>query len=347
MILFKFSYFQGDSPYNSMKQFNLSLLLCYLLNYSFAQSFIVDPPGKKKPDEFALNLVTILNDAPVKFSHIKGKLLAQTDTIHLQSQIYQVKTFIPGSVIGRIVLDSTIYTEYFFGEFENAEEAKIQMELLSSKMSKALNRRVVILKKDNGADANTVLEHKFAYTFHNGFFHYNFSLQVNKVLTRDTYRIVFQVFSGKPSYYNWIMKNEPIGSFNFTKAIKNNIEIIDKLPSKSGCPVEVPPFTCVGISARNDTSFIEYNKKGFDGLVNAKSEFDAFFGSIRSGLSTEYVYFNQNAKIPVYRKVAFVKFDDIDKPKRKTVYLTLQEKSQGSQLPNGKKEYEVILSFGY
>ncbi|MFX9127598.1 hypothetical protein ABTN71_19520, partial [Acinetobacter baumannii] len=80
-----------------------------------------------------MNLITVLNDAPSKFSHIKGKLLAKTDTSHLQSQIYQVKTFVPGSVIGRIVVDSTIYTEYFFGEFETIDEARAQMEFISNK----------------------------------------------------------------------------------------------------------------------------------------------------------------------------------------------------------------------
>lgn len=330
-----------------MKQLYIALILAFLSAHLLGQTFIIDQPSKKKPDDFSMNLITVLNDAPSKFSHIKGKLLAKTDTIHLQSQIYQVKTFVPGSVIGRIVVDSTIYTEYFFGEFETIDEARAQMEFISNKISKALNRRVVILKKDNGSDANTILEHKFAYTFHNGFFHYNFSLQINKVLSRETYRIVFQVFSGKPSYYTWIMKNEPVGSFNFTKAIKNNIEVIDKLSSNNGCPVDIPPFSCTGVFSQHDTTFIGYTKIGFDGLINAKSEFDALFGSIRSGLSTEYVYFNLNTKSPVYKQIAFVKFEDIDKPKRKTVYLTLQEKNGDSNLFPNKKDYQVQLSFGY
>jgi hypothetical protein len=312
-----------------------------------AQTFFIEPPVKKNSDNFSLSLINILNDAPSKFSHIKGKLLAKTDTIHLQSQIFQVKIFIPGSVIGRLVMDSTIYTEYFFGEYESPDEAREQLELINNKIIKALNKRIVVLKNEYRNDANSILEHKFAYTLHSGFFHYNMSLQANKVISRNTYRVVFQVYSGKPNYYNWIMKNEPVGSFNFIKFIKNNVDVIDKLHTANACPVDIPPFNCVGILERNDTTFIHYNKTGFDGLANAKSEFDAFFGSIRSGLGTDYIYFTQALKPPIYKRVAFVKFDDVDKPKRKTIYLSLLDKPVDSNSIVIKKEYQIMLSISY
>ncbi|MGL1204241.1 hypothetical protein ACSTK6_00360, partial [Vibrio parahaemolyticus] len=66
-----------------MKQLYIALILAFLSAHLLGQTFIIDQPSKKKPDDFSMNLITVLNDAPSKFSHIKGKLLAKTDTIHL------------------------------------------------------------------------------------------------------------------------------------------------------------------------------------------------------------------------------------------------------------------------
>jgi len=329
-----------------MKKAILIILILFYISKLTAQQFRIEMPNTKRVEEFTYNLINILNDAPFNFSHIKGKLITKTDTVHLKSDIYHSKINLPGAVAARYVQDSTKYVEYFFGEFDNIDEAKEAFEALTKKVSKSLAKRVVTLTNDWGNDANTVIENKLAYTFHNGFFHYNISLQVNKVIKTNFWRVVLQVYSGRPNYYNWIMKNEPIGSFNFVKIMKGNIASLYK-ENLTTCPLDLPPFICVGPKKIKDTSYIIYDKTGFSGLLNARSEFDAFFGAVRAGLGSEYVYFIIHAQTPVLRKVAFIKFSDIDNGKRKTIYLSLAEKPNANNTNPYKKEYEIQLSFGY
>jgi len=155
-----------------------------------------------------------------------------------------------------------------------------------------------------------------------------------------------QFYSGRPNYYYWIAKNEPIGSFNFVKTMKGNRSLLFR-ENQTTCPIELPPFSCSGTKVLRDTSYIIYSKTGFAGLMNARSEYEFFLGAIRAGLGSEYVYFNTYAQAPTIRRMAFVRFDDIDKGKRNTIYLTLAEKPNQNTINPYKKEYEILLSFGY
>jgi len=328
-----------------MKKLAGIILLSCSISLLSAQTFYIDYPKTK--DAFTYDLIRILNDAPSKFLHLKGKLLGKTDTIHLQSQIFQLKSMLEGATAGRYVQDSTFYVEYFFGQYQTVEEAMQAQKILTSKIAKALNSKVVILTNNWGNDNNTVIEKKIAYCMHNGFFHYNMVVQVNKVIKNNSYRLVFQVYYGRPDYYYWIMKNEPIGSFNLTLGIRNTMASFNTIYT-DGCPTDIAAFTCKGKYYRNDTTFVDYYKTGFAGLLNARSEYDAVFGNIRAGLGSDYVYFTINTQSPVLRKVAFVKFEDIDKPKRKTIFLSLNETSNTNSItPPPEKEYEMDLTFAY
>ena len=328
-----------------IKLSGILFLSCAFSIVSLAQSFSFEIPKRK--DAFTNNLLSILNDAQFRFAHVKGKLLSKTDTVHLQSQIYQNKVSLPGSSIARYVQDSTFYLEYFFGEFPNLDDASDAMTDLTAKVSKAMNKRVVVLSHDWGMGGEIIKENKISYAMHNGFFHYNISVQVTKVLLRDSYRLVFQVYSGRPYYYNWIMKNEPYGGFNFVKCVKNTFQFFDD--HSVGCPTEIPMFNCGGKMLSNDSTLISYNKAGFFELLNARSEFDVMFSNLRAGLGSQYVFFTMPYRQPYYRRVAFVKFDDVDKSKRKTLILSLLEKKHliTTDFPSYKREYQIELLFAY
>ena len=321
----------------------LFIFSCFCL-YLNAQTFAFDLSKKKDP--FSYNLLYVLNDAPFKFLHIKGKLLTKTDSVHLKSEIYQNKIPLSGASTARYVQDSTFYIEYFFGEFMNMDDASEALQSLTEKVSKSMKKRVVVLPHDWGEGGEVIKENKISYALHSGFFHYNISIQITKVLKRDSYRLVLQVYSGRPFYYNWIMKNEPYGGFNFINYVKKTYTFFETV--SSGCPTDIPGYSCNGKSLSNDTTFINYKKNGFEGLMNARTEYDVTFSNLRSGLSSEYVYYNVPYKYPCLRKIAFVKFEDVDKSKRKTIIISLMELPRmNSLIPSQKKEYVIDFSFAY
>jgi len=82
--------------------------------------------------------------------------------------------------------------------------------------------------------------------------------------------------------------------------------------------------------------------------MDARTEYDVTFSNLRSGLSSEYVYYNVPYKYPCLRKIAFVRFDDVDRSKRKTMIISLMELSRtNSSIPAQKKEYVIDFSFAY
>ena len=309
-----------------------------------AQNFSFDIPRKK--DAFATNLLSLLNDAQFRFAHVKGKLLSKTDSVHLGSQIYQNKVFLPGATAARYVQDSTFYLEYFFGEYPIIEEASEALNNLTTRVSKAMNNRVVVLSHDWGTGGEIIKENKISYAMHNGFFHYNIALQVTKILMRDNYRLAFQVYSGRPFYYNWIMKNEPFGGFNFVKSVKNTFQFFDN--RSADCPAEIPTFTCRGKTTSSDSTLINYSKDGFFELMQARSEYEVVFSNLRAGLGNQYVFFTVPFRQPYFSRVAFVKFDDVDQSKRRTLILSLVQKNKEITDPSPyKREYKIELIFAY
>ena len=309
-----------------------------------AQGFGVDESRRK--DEFTVNFLYALNDAPFRFVHVKGKMLNKTDSVHLKSQIYQNKITLPGAKTARYVQDSTFYLEYFFDEYSSLEAASMAMKMLTTKISRSMNWKVLVLPYDWGTGGEIIKENKISYALHSGFYHYNMAVLVINVWARGTYRVSLQIYSGKPFYYNWIMKNEPIGGFNFINYVKKTFTFFDS--KSTGCPTDIPAFTCKGKYQQNDSTYISYVKNDFDGLLNARTEFDVTFSNMRSSLGTSWVYYSVYYKYPCLRKIAFVKYEDVDKSKRKTLILSLNELPMNNPMtPVNRKAYTIDLSFTY
>ncbi len=312
-----------------------------------AQGFYIDLP--KKPDDFTLNFLSIMNDAGANFLHLKGKPISTKDTIHLASKIFQSKIKLPGSTNGRLVTDSTIYMEYFFGDFTTIEDAFDAYDKLNNKVSKAIYKRTFI--KDFHLDTNgTVVRlQKMAYCINRGFYHYNISMQIIRLLHNGKFRLMLQVYNGKPQFYYRIIRNEPIGSFIMINSLKINLASIQNEYS-SGCPENVPPFRCLGKKVVNDSIFVTYQKSGFDDYPNARTEFDVYMSNLRVSLGSEYVFYSVPcpAKGPVFKRWAFVNINDLENYKRKTVLLSLLELPNPTLNERGfNKEYAIQLDFTY
>lgn len=330
-----------------MKKIIAILFFLCCCSHIYAQGFIIDFP--KKPDDFTINFLSVINDAGVNFIHLKGKPVSTKDTIHLASKIFQVKVKLPGSTNGRLVTDSTLYLEYFFGDYTAMEDAFGAFDKLNDKVSKALYKHTLL--KDYHLDtAGTVVRlQKLAYCINRGFYHYNISMQIIRLLHNGKFRVMLQVYNGKPQFYYRILRNEPIGSFIMINSLKANLATIQN-EYISGCPATVPPFTCLGKKVVNDTTIVSYQKKGFDDYPNARTEFDVYMSNIRVSLGSEFVFYSLPcpSKGPVFKRWAFVNINDIENYKRKTVILSLLQLPTLIPTSTGySKLYAIQLDFAY
>ncbi|MBC7720375.1 MAG: hypothetical protein H7068_00020 [Pedobacter sp.] len=330
-----------------MKKIILIFFFSAYYCHTTAQGFYIDLP--KKPDDFTVNFLSIMNDAGANFSHLKGKAVITKDTIHLASKIFQTKIKLPGSTNGRLVTDSTIYMEYFFGDFATIEDASDAYNKLNNKVSKAIYKRTFI--KDFHLDTNgTVVRlQKMAYCINRGFYHYNMSMQIIRLLHNGKFRLMLQIYNGKPQFYYRIVRNEPIGSFIMINSLKTNLSSIQN-ENSSGCPENVPPFRCLGKNVKNDSTFVTYQKSGFDDYPNARTEFDVYMSNLRVSLGCEYVFYSLPcpAKGPVFKRWAFVNINDLENYKRKTVLLSLLELPNPTLNERGfNREYAIQLDFTY
>ncbi len=312
-----------------------------------AQTFYVDAP--RKMDDFTDDFLLVLNDAPFNFSHVKGKALATKDTIHQGSKIFNLKVKLKTADASRLVSDSTIYTEFFFGDFFSMEDAFEGFEKLNNRISKALAKRSITIDYNLDTAGMVVKLQKMAYCSNRGFYHYNISFQIIRLLHNGKFRLMMQIYSGKPQFYYRIMRNEPVASFNLINSLKSNLSAIQNEYS-SGCVADITPFVCKGKKFQNDSVFVTYQKTGFEDYPNARSEFDVYMTNLRVSLGSKYVYFMlpSPAKGPVFKRLAFVQMEDIEKTKRKTVLLNLVELPDQIPTPTGfKKQYAIEMVFVY
>ena len=308
-----------------------------------AQRFEIPIPPKG--DKFTKAFISALNNAPDKFIKIRGSMIARYDSIHKSSKVFQCNLNIPGANIARYIEDSTYYLEYFFGEYSNLDEATNAMNALTEKIKASLSDRTVVIMNKKGWD-KLIKENKIGYVFQNGFFHYNVSVQLNTITNSSNIRLVMQIFHGRPVYYNWIAPNLPIGGFNFINAVKKTYAYFSDDP-RTACPNEIPPYICKGKTKSQDTTYVGYYKNGFDGIHNAGTEYDVTFSNLEAGLGHDYVYWTLPCKAPAIKQYAFVKYDDVDKPKRKTILLTLYNYGLLSQNSNPKNDLIIELDFAY
>ncbi|MFY7898818.1 MAG: hypothetical protein ACOVNY_01460 [Chitinophagaceae bacterium] len=322
----------------------LTTILFFLLLYvsGFAQDFFIEYP--KKADDFTDNFLRVVNDAPLRFVHVKGKPTNKQDSIHKGSNTFESKIKLPNSLANRVVVDSTLYVEYFFGDYIDLENAEASFTNLSDKIMKAFSKRVFSKEFPVDSGGSVIKYTKIAYCKNRGFFHFNVSLQIIQLPLSRKYRVLLQVYSGKPQFYYRVMRNEPVASFILVNNLKNNIASLQN--NSYGCPTEIVPFECIGKKISNDSIFLIYQKEGFLDYPNAMSEFDVYMTNIRSSLGTEYVYSYLPVKSPFNKKIAYIHMNDLENPNRKTIFLQLVEKPKNSLLPqNQRKEYVIELVF--
>ncbi len=330
-----------------MKKLGLILFFYCCYCQIFAQGFTIEIPSKT--DAFTNTFLNVLNAAGNDFKQLKGKQINQKDTIHLASKTFTTNIAIKGSTYGRIVTDSTIYAEYYFGDFEVMQEAFDAYDSLQNNVAKAIDDRTFI--KDYHLDTNgsVVRLEKLAYCTNRGFYHFNIALQIIRLLYNGKFRVLLQIYNGKPQFYYRIMKNEPIGSFNMVNVLRNNL---DALQGKdvTTCPVTIPAFTCLGKKLINDTIFISYQKQNFDDYYTVHTEFDVYLSTIRTSLKSEYVFYSVPcpSEGPIFKRWAFVNINDIENYKRKTILLSLVALPEPMLTDYGyKKQYAILLEFAY
>jgi hypothetical protein len=340
------------------KKYTILFLLCSCVCSTNAQDF--DIPFPKKPDDFTQNLLTVLNDAPLKFAHVKGKPINKKDSIHKGSKIFDCKVKLPHQTAARFVQDSTTYIEYFFNDYntlEDAEQAEVQ---LHAKLQKALYKRVMYSTQVFDSTNLLLKQTKIAYTLNRGFFHYNMATQIIRLENANKFKLLFQVYSGKPLYYYKILKNEPIGSFVWIHQLKKNLAAL-QYNSGNDCPTTIETFNCGGRIFNNDTTNITYYKRGYDDYADARMEFDIYTTHIRVSLGADYLFYFIPNKNSLYKQIAFIPINEIDNTKRNTIVLQITDTQQATN--NGflkhidfkknipttvssiKKEFIIALSF--
>ncbi len=303
----------------------------------FAQDFVVESPKKKK-DDFAKSFVKLINDAPNNFKDVKDKAFKGIDSAYPKSRIFHCKVKLQGALSGKLVLDSIGFAEYHFGDFSTIEDAEAVFVNLSNNIAEAMGRKVLFRNNDTGSKSGMVRQTKIAYTQQSGFFHYNVFVQLFKKEGEEKFQLLLKVNGGKPQYYYKVMKTEPINSFMFTTALRGQLSTFQKYKPQ-GCLGDLTPFVCRGTRICGDTTVVFYTKYGFQDVLDGKKEFEISLTNLRACLSEEYVYYLPVPQNNRMREVAFLKVDDIEKKRSKTIHLSLVEQS--------KTDYYLELGFVY
>ena len=304
---------------------------------SYAQDFVIEMPRRR--DEFAQDLISLLNSAPYKFSFIKGKQLSSADSLHPKAKIFLPKMKLKGALSGRIEQDSSFsFIEFVFPDIKTQEEAEASYTNLINKVTEALRKKVLFKKSENDTTSFTK-QTKIAYASHSGFFDFNIIVRLSKINKPDVYRLQLHIDGGKPKYFYRLQKNEPIVSFIFSKPFRQSIQDFEMDFIEKNCLGDIPMFVCNGKKLKGDTVMINYSKKGFHDLPDVKSEFDAMFTNIRAGFNNEYVYSQSLPAANILRQIVFVKYEDMDKPIHKSVHLDLIQQTN--------RNYAIEINFVY
>ncbi len=131
---------------------------------SYAQDFVIEMPRRR--DEFAQDLISLLNSAPYKFSFIKGKQLSSADSLHPKAKIFLPKMKLKGALSGKIEQDSSFsFIEFVFPDIKTQEEAEASYTNLINKVTEALRKKVLFKKSENDTTSFTK-QTKIAYASH-------------------------------------------------------------------------------------------------------------------------------------------------------------------------------------
>jgi hypothetical protein len=322
-----------------MQQKVVATILCVVIVLKLsAQQFIIDLPKQKKND-FANNVVRLLNDAPSYFKETKDKPLKGGDSINYPGiTILQNKIRLKGAAPGRIILDTLPFAEYFYGNYKTLEEAEATQVNITNMVAEALLLKVMF-KNESGTNA-LVKQTKIAFTQNSGFFLYNMLVQIYKQEADSSFNVFFKILAGKPAYFYKIPKNEPVNSFMFASALQAQLNTFQKR-RWDGCLGSIPPFVCSGTRRNGDTLMVVYTKQGgIDDFPEAVKEFEASLANMKVCMKEDYVYYIPNLpKTKVLKEVVFLKMDDIEKQRPKHVKLSLVE--------HHKHDYALELCFVY
>ncbi|MCZ2224169.1 MAG: hypothetical protein LC122_11145 [Chitinophagales bacterium] len=316
--------------------FFCSLLMC-VCN---AQDFHIPYP-KQKRNEFARNFVKVLNSAPNFFKDITDKPLKGVDSIFTDYTTYNNKVKLKGSIYGRIIIDSVATAAYYYGSYNNMEIAEGVYVNLSNQIAEALGGNVLFKTLEGNNNTDWYRQTKIAFTQNSGFFLFNVYVELykNKTDIDSTLIVVLKIKGGKPPFYYKLAHNEPINSFMFASALKARVKTFQRSKFYDECLGEIPPFICRGTRKTKDTLMIVYNKVGCKDLPDSKKEFEAALTNIRVSLSDHYVYYLPPPEKYKIREVVFLRFDDIEIARPKTLNLVLIEVS--------KNNYILELQFIY
>jgi len=312
-------------------------IMCCSTCALFAQDFVVEFPQKKK-DDFAKSFVKLINDAPNKFKEIKDKAFKSVDSTYPKSKVFHCKVKLQGALSSKLVLDSLAFAEYHFGDFATMGDAETVFVNLTNNIAEAMSRKVMFRNNDTGTKTGMIRQTKIAYTQQSGFFHYNVFVQLFRKIGEDKFSVLLKVNGGRPKYYYKVMRTEPIGSFMFATALRSQLGTFQK-HKPQGCLGDLTPFVCRGTRNCGDTVLVFYTKYGFNDPQDGKKEFEISLTNLRTCLGEDYVYYLAPPQNNHIREVAFLRIDDIEKKRSKTIHLSLVEQS--------KTDYYLELGFMY
>jgi len=319
-----------------MKKVAAILFLSLCASLAFAQEYIIDFPKKKKND-FATGLITVLNQVPAKFADLKDKP-AKADETHPSLKAYKIKSKLPGAYSGKYYEDVHPFVEYNFGVFEVKDDAEAAYVKLANMIGDAMNKKVLYRNNDTGNGMGILRETKIAYAMNSGVFGYNIFVQLCQKSAMDKFSICLKIVGGTPAYYYKVIRNEPINSFTFVTAVKSQVEVF-QAQEEQGCIGSIPPFICKGKRTSGDSVMVIYEKCGFEYLPDAKKEFEANLSNLRVSLNDEYVYCLVQPHDTYLREVYFMRFDDVEKEHYKSIRLSLVQRA--------KSDYILELAFIY
>lgn len=302
-----------------------------------AQDFIIPTPKHKK-NEFAKNFIKLLNDAPNIFNEFKDRPLKKIDSTYPNKKIFGINIKLPGTLVGKLVMDTIPFAEFSFPKANTFEDAEAILVNISNQITEAMNQRVLILNSEVNNKTTLKKQVKIAYGLNSGFFLHNVFVQIHKSIYDETYNVRLKINSGKPPYFFKIMKNEPVSSFMFVTAFKRELNIFQKNPWQD-CLGNLDPFTCIGTKKTKDASIVMYTKNGIEEFLDGKKEFENWLANIRVCMSDKYVYYIVPKIDNKLKEMAFIKFDDIDKKHAKELHLSLIKKDTN--------EYMIELDFMY
>ena len=289
--------------------------LLMLIFAMWCEGAIAQPPDPS--DKFSEAFNKIFTEAANNFASLKGGLIKSNDT----TKSYRCKVKLPGSSKGRIISDDTSWCKFVFNENENYAEVEGSMEKIAGKISTALGKKAIIKYVKGDLNSGFVKKAQIAFVKSNGFNDYSVYLSMEEVadpLQNKKYGLYLSIRGGKPGFYYFIRKNEPVSSSFFNTSF---IKIGNQLSRKdyNVCGNVLPGFDCL-VTDSAGKPMVEMDKY-LQYLPNAKSEFESLVTATRAALGPGYIYNFPPAQSNVLKQAVFINKADYDVMERKSIGL--------------------------